>query len=216
MAYTTIPASTSGATNMGTGAAWTSAQTFLQGKIPQLTGFEYLKIGTYALGTTVGVGVANDGQTEGGAETISGGAARNFGATIYQTPKSGKWGFVMRGKMPVPIAAKVSKVGLINAASTHTLSFNSDQSVDAAKGFLSIVGAGTTSTTPSYTFDTLTHDFAFTGDGTTVKASMLDTILVASTSTLTNLTDEGLAFFISCTDFGAVTANRLLFGYVIP
>jgi hypothetical protein len=191
---------------------WETLQAlFLASKVPQLTGFEYIKIGSNPNPPATSTYLANDANIEGGALSAGAGIVRIISSTVIQTPKTGKWGVVFRAAPKLPVNTHGSTYGLINAAATNLISFASIFSVNATNYYMS---AGTTGAT-SIAVDGLFHTFALTSDGTTVTL-WIDGVSAATKPTSGLVTDEPMALYFSSLLAGDAQASKVLYGFVEP
>ncbi len=213
MAYITIPPSTSGSL-----PAWAAAQgSFITSLIPQITAVDYIKIGQYGLGTTAAVSAVTSANIEGGGLTAANAGVNTFGSPIFNVAKTGKWAISMYGKLAVPVVGRISFLGLTNVGGTHNVGVYSDQAVSATNYLMEIVGAGTTTgTSVAATAITATYKwFTLTGDATTISM-YVGSVLVANTTTLTNLSDEPLELVVSNTIANDAIITAAVYGYVLP
>lgn len=207
MAYTAIPASSSGDPTLA------AARAFLQGKIPQLTRFEKMVGGQYPPGAGIAAFTGSDPAIEGGAGGAPiAGAANAFGNSIYQTMKTGKWGYLARCKFQVPTAGKTNRIGFINAAASHILTFGTINATSAVNYVVSVEGAVSATTIAA---DASHHDFAMTSDGTTITL-YVDGVsgFTAAASGLT--TDEPMFWSDFNTDARVNAWDYLVYGFVGP
>jgi hypothetical protein len=210
MAYQTIPP------GVGIDRWQATQQNFLKSLLPQLTRFEYLKIGPTAYGTTAATSMTGDAAKEGGAESaITTGVIRTFTNGIFQTLKTGKWALTWRGTIAAPVSAKSMGTGLINTALSHDLYITSTFATDATKWVLRFDGAGATNTVGTIAADGNPHTFSLTGNATTVSA-YVDNVLMAATTTLTNVVDESVCMFTIATTLTDSTISRAMWGFVDP
>lgn len=194
-------------------ADWYSVQqTFLQGKLPQLTGFKTFQPGRIDAGLAPS-SVTNSAAIEGGGLTGAGGLA--IGTAVYRTPKTGKWGFVFRGVLAVPSAGSggsVGALGLANAALTHFLTPLAQFSVDATHIVLDVTG---TNTVTSFVADNNPHDFCLTGDGTTITL-YIDGVSIATDLQSHVNSDEAMFPLVYSSSAGFGIGIFAIYGYVAP
>lgn len=221
MAYVTIPASSGGgsSSNFVTyGTAWHSARiTEMLAVVPQLTQFNPLWIGSNGGALTI---AAKNTIGEGGSTAYTAATVNQITQALFMTPKTGKWAVAFRCVYAVPVAARYGRIGIINTANSHLVSLSGLQSSDATHFTLEIIGAATTSVIASGTGSVISGGTAINmllaGDGTTITAQV-NAVTVASTTTLTNLSDEPMGLFSQGAQTqDAYVIDNAIYGYVAP
>ncbi len=198
-------------------ARWESAHsTFLAGKIPQLTEFQFACAANQpAAGPREGVPLmsAHDGAIEGGGWSAST-AVNSLVHTqaVIQLPKTGKWGFSFRAKFAATAGGTSTFMGLVNGAATHIVDFGTAPTTDATH-WMARVGAGTAISTTVR--DTSIHDFDATSDGTTITL-YLDGVSILTTAASGVNSDEPMYFWQYNTTHLDGVVTKYLIGYVAP
>lgn len=209
MAYQTIPPSTAGAN------AWAvQQQNRMKAAAPLLTKFTYMKQGQNPLASNIAA-VTGDASGVGGVLLFAGGTGRIFGVSIFQQCLTKSFGIAFRGALLGPTSGRVAQLGLSNVANSNVITVETAFAVDPTKYVLHIVGAGTTDVVSTLVADLGYHDFMITGDATTVTM-WVDGINVASTSTLTNISDQPMFMYAFDTTAGDTLLLEALYGYISP
>lgn len=210
--YVSIPPSSGGGSAFG--GAWVSDQvSFLGQAVSQLTRFERFKIGQSSMGQALSG--TSDGAREGGARTAPNTTGTMFGASVFQTTKTGYWGMSILGKFATPVVARNAFLGLCNAAGSHDIIVGTIQSVSATNYCLLCDGAVSTTDVSAVVADTNYHTFAITGDTANVKV-YIDGTLRITRAIGTNLVDEGNYLLLSNTVSGEAVFADCIVGYVGP
>jgi hypothetical protein len=198
-------------TNLDYNGWFTDRVTEMKAAIPELTDFEYVKIGRFGLGTTSAPSVFQDGAVEGGG-TAGSASIWYFGNTVCQTPATGKFAFVIRLKASANLAGSSAVFGLANNAGTHKHYVGFNGSIDTAKFIMALIGAGATTVTGSVNANTSWNNLMMTFNGGTISF-YVNGVLAGSTSDMTNVTDEAMALFIQGVQaFG----TKIAYGYIAP
>lgn len=182
--------------------------------VPQLTEFKYVTVGVEPFGVSPSASV-NIGTAEGGSMTGADTTVTSFASPIFQTPKTGKWAIVFRAKLTGPTSGKNNQVGIVNVGETHNVIAGSIFADDATHYVLRIFGAGSTEVVSTTVGDGALHNFMLTGNGTNVTLKV-DNVQVATTSTLTNLSDEAMGPFLFNTTSGQTSVTQVAWGYIAP
>lgn len=191
-------------------------QPFLKSRIPQITRFEYLKIGPTPVGNTSANAMTGDAAREGGAEQgITTTVIRQYSNGIFQTLNTGKWAIAWHGKLAAPVAARSSNIGLINTANTHGVYLRTDNTFSTTKWYMQFVGGTTTDTIGTINADNNAHTFAMAGDAATVYA-YVDGVLLCSAAVNANVIDESVGFFTNATTLTDTYVSRVTWGFVDP
>lgn len=182
--------------------------------VPALTDFEPYKIGLYALGAGTSTVIVDDSGSEGGGkQAAASNVPLSFAGTLFQHPKSGNWAICFRGVLVAPASGQTNLIGIINNANSHSVNAGSIFAVDTTHWTLQIAGAANTNVAGGIVADGNYHNFMLTGNGTTVSL-YVDNVLAASTTTLTNLSDEGMLPYISATTAGNALITKFIYGFV--
>ncbi len=198
-------------------ARWESVQaTFLVGKIPQLTEFQFACAANQPSSSPkdgATVISAHDGAIEGGGWSAS--TAVNslvHTQSVVQLPKTGKWGIAWRGKFAASLTVTNTFVGFVNGAATHVIDFGTAPSTDATH-WMARVGAGTAISTTVR--DTSIHDFAATSDGTTITW-YIDGVSILTAAASGANSDEPMYFWQYNTTHLDGIVTKYLIGYIAP
>lgn len=188
-------------------------QRFQLAAIPTLTGFEYLRLGTYGLGSTIGTMTPGDAAIEGGAEAcVTSNTVRCFGSSLFQTCKTGKFALSARVKMPVPASGKSNNFGLCTSAGTLRITLGPVFATDATKLVMAVEGSVAATT---FVADTSWHTLSIIGDGTTITF-YVDNASVGTRTAASLTANEALYFFIVGTDNLTTICSKILWGFVDP
>lgn len=193
----------------------TTQRNLLRNAVPALTRFQEIKAGLYHYGVPTATADDNDSLQVGAGVACPAGSYRALSSSIFQTPKTTAWGICFRGVLTVPTVAKFYSIGLVNAAGTHDVAIVSLFATSATNNVLEITGGAATLVTSSVAAVGTISDYALTSDTVTIKA-WKDNVLIASTTTYTNLSDEPMFPAIWGTDANSVNAARVYYGYIGP
>ncbi len=183
--------------------------------VPQLTRFRDIPIAMKGNGS-IDSTVALDGGVEGGGLGVASNSVwLRFTETVFQTPKTGKWAIAFQAKFPAITVSSAAYFGLVNAGSTHLVAMGAVQSIDATHYVLQVTGAATTAPPTSLVANTNVHDCVLAFDGTTITLQV-DGVTIGTTTTLTNLNDEGMsiASFSSAALTPGVVVSRACYGFI--
>lgn len=159
--------------------------------------------------------VADAAVEGGGVKPTAGAVTHSFlSNSIFQTCKTGHFAIEFRFEMSAPASTKFTEVGLASTGAAHEFTISSNADVDATKFYIRIAGAGTTnSSNQTVVNDALFHNGRLTGDGTTIRM-YIDNVLAASTTTLTNLSDEPLGAYAFSSAGSSVIVTEFIYGFV--
>lgn len=200
---------------LGTSGWWADAQRFLETSLPKLTEFVPWKAGVSFLGgpTTLVAGNYTDGFTEGGSG-LSAAPSPLSKVTVWQAPKTGVVGLVMRAKFPA-ISANLQQIGLTN--NTNGLQIAGTTAIDATHWALRMNNPSETDFVLSVA-DTSWRDFAFLIDGTAGTPTLTIAIDKVTVGTFTG---AQLANYPTTPSFpqsysadGTLRVSKALWGYV--
>jgi hypothetical protein len=212
MAYQTIPPS--GSPPIGSNVTWPREQyAFLKAAIPQLTAFQYEKIGQFPMGSTTGTSTANNGAAEGGGRTGTNATVTMFGASIFHTCNTTRWAFSIRAKFLAASVGQTNAIGLFNGNGTHDILIGAIASISTANYGLALDGTTSTTDDLGVANDLGFHTFALTGDTANVKA-YIDGTLVGTRAIGTNVVDEPMYPTLFNTLSTEAVWTEFLYGYV--
>jgi len=198
-------------------ARWENAQEgFLSSKISNLN-YEYIKIPytIYGAKSPLGIGTGDasvQGAAMTGGATSGAGAYNQLTGVLYTTPKTTNFAFSFYGNFPVPSGSNNKQAGFTNVAGSHGIDLVSKLSIDATHLVLQLNGASTTNAATTHVIDGNPHTYSVTWDATTVTV-WVDGVSVLAQTTVTNLVDDSLVFYVYSTEAGAFYVSKLLYGY---
>lgn len=162
------------------GVTWTSAGASAAGwfaqeaafhlsKVPGLTVAVPIQLGVSPINAIKGAALADAG-AEGGALKSTGSIANLTAATIWQNPKTSKFGVSFYGTHAAIAAAQSSQCGAMAAGGSSSIIIETAQATDAVN-FVGVCfdGAALSALVTLGPADNLVHTFCITGDGTTIS-----------------------------------------------
>jgi hypothetical protein len=195
---------------------WESARwAELQAAFPALTNYYVVKPGQEPASYTVGAAMTGDASVVGGGLTPANGVSRAWSCSVYQTPKTTSFGIVFQAKLGAPTAARAAQVGIVNVGGTNTFNMATDNAVSTTHFTYRILGGGTTTAATTIPATTNVSNFMMGCDATTAKF-YVNNVVGATTTTLTNLTDQAMEPY----NFNTITLDciiyRVMIGYIAP
>jgi hypothetical protein len=208
VAYQTIPAGTAIATDASGWAA--SRWREMKSAFPALTDAIYIKPGTEPASFTVGAAMTGDASVVGGGLTPANGVSRAWSCSVFQTPKTTSWAVTIQAKLGAPTAARAAQVGIVNVGGTNTVNMATDNAVSTTHFVYRILGAGTTAAATTILAHTNVANFMMGCDAVTA-AFYVNNVLGASTTTLTNLTDQAMEPY----SFNTITTECIVYKVLV-
>lgn len=190
---------------------WFAAQVdLMRTYAPACTNFRDLKMGEVSNGATISA--TGDAAIVQGGITPAGATATMFTRSVWQTFKTTSWAMAFRGIISQSSAGSFNQLGASNAANSHDCGFTALSTVHATHLILRLHGGTITNVDSGVDADDNIHDFVLTFNGTTLTG-FRDGVSIATTTTLTNLTDEPTYIYGYNDTAGKAKVGRIAYGY---
>jgi hypothetical protein len=205
-------------TNLNLVNAWADARAVEQrALVPGLTRWKRLNFGLVPIGMTAG---RDNSALRGDGASLNVGAATalDFSTNAYYFPKTVGWAVSYRAIFRAPAASNLAILGMRNAAGSHAIQAGFDNAQDTTHFMFKIVGAGTTVVISAIAAGVIPAntavDLTLACDATTLTM-MINGVSVATTTTLTNLSDEVMSLYFFNTVSNDLTLLDGLIGVVL-